>query len=301
MKNECLRPYYLFRMSAGVWSILNRRAIRAYERYCREKSFPKSYTQIVQDLKTYGIAITSLEELGFSAEILERLQRYTDEKRPLATINAKKTFWLKLWETVPALDFSNPFVSVCLSTNILDVVNGYLGLFAKFYYYSLHVTLPMTPGEAPRNSQNWHRDPEDKRMCKFFIYLNDVDEKSGPFMYVQGSQFGGKWRSLYPQRPPAGRYADPGGVEAIVPPEDIRTCIGKAGTVIFADTSGLHKGGYATEHERVMFMAGYITHASPRGVFYTYGAGAIDELERINDPGRFAALGNRLDATGEMH
>jgi hypothetical protein len=302
LKNECIRPYYGLRMSKIGWNYLNRKSISTYLQY-RSTAAPLTpeRARVIRELESNGVAITTLEDLGFPPDLLEKLQAYTESLRPNASVNKKKTFWLKLWDTIPVLDFHNPFVSVCLSPGILDVVNGYLGLFSKFYYYSLHITKPVLPGEEPRNSQNWHRDPEDKKMCKFFIYLNDVDEASGPFMYVQGSNIGGKWRGLYPQRPPAGRYPPIGRIEEVVPKTDLRVCTGKAGTVIFADTSGFHKGGYATEKERIMFMAGYISKASPRGVFYTYGSDSMKNLSGMEEPARIAAMGNRVDATGEMH
>ena len=135
-------------------------------------------------------------------------------------------------------------------------------------------------------------------MCKFFIYLNDVDETSGPFTYVKGSNLGGRWRNVYPQRPPMGSYPLAGAVDAVVSATDVRPCTGKAGTVIFADTSGLHKGGYATAKERIMFMAGFITSASQRGVFYTYGPDISEAMANMDEQARFAALGHRIDGTG---
>ena len=38
-----------------------------------------------------------------------------------------------------------------------------------------------------------------------------------------------------------------------VPKNDIRVCTGRAGTVVFCDTTTLHRGGYATKSERTMF------------------------------------------------
>ena len=48
----------------------------------------------------------------------------------------------------------------------------------------------------------------------------------------------------------------------VIPPEAIKTFTGKAGTMIFCDTSGLHQGGYATGKERIMSTFGYYSHAS---------------------------------------
>jgi hypothetical protein len=99
-------------------------------------------------------------------------------------------------------------------------------------------------------------------MCKMFVYLSDVTEGAGPFVYVRGSQRGGKWRSLFPQRPGKGYYPPDGTVDALIPRGEREACLGRAGTVIFADTSGLHKGGFARDTERLMFTAGYCSSAA---------------------------------------
>jgi hypothetical protein len=137
----------------------------------------------------------------------------------------------------------------------------------SFYYATLNITDPIGE-DPPRDSMLWHRDPEDKRMCKMFIYLTDVDENSGPFIYVKQSTYGRKYGSYLPQRPPKGYYPVEGAVEKKVEGNDITVCTGKAGTVVFADTSGLHKGGYAKLNKRVMFTAGYCTRVSRAKIQY---------------------------------
>ena len=99
-------------------------------------------------------------------------------------------------------------------------------------------------------------------MLKIFIYLNDVDESSGPFIYIPFSKYSSKWGGVFPQKPPRGCYPEIGEVEKIVPADAIRKMTGRAGTVIFCDTTGLHQGGYATGGERLMFTAGYYSQAS---------------------------------------
>ena len=94
-------------------------------------------------------------------------------------------------------------------------------------------------------------------MLKAFIYLSDVDESAGPFTYVIGSTYGKRYGRLFPQHPPLGSYPPEGAVEAAVSPEHVRVMTGQAGTVIFCDTTGIHRGGYATGRERLMFTAFY--------------------------------------------
>jgi len=122
----------------------------------------------------------------------------------------------------------------------------------------------ISSGTSPQQSQGWHRDPGDKKICKIFLYVNDVDETAGPFMYVRGSQYGGVYRRFFPQRLPRGYYPPEGAVEKIIPSTEIQTLTGKAGTIIFADTTGIHRGGYATKKERIMFTAAYSSGAVKR-------------------------------------
>jgi hypothetical protein len=270
LKNEALRPYYSIRTAYPVWhGLLNRDAVA---RFAANPPVLNTVQQrISADLRAHGIAHATLEELvPENPNLLTHLQDRVRTLRTQAVQNRKKNYLLNLFETIPELDPADPFFQFMLSTNVVDSVNAYLSMWSKFYSTVLNIAKPIPPGETARQSQRWHRDPEDRRMCKVFLYLSDVDETSGPFMYVPGSQDGGPYRSIFPQRPPHGFYPPEGAVEARIPQDDIMTCTGSAGSIIFADTSGLHKGGYATEKERIMLTAGFLTSASSRGVFFRH-------------------------------
>lgn len=144
----------------------------------------------------------------------------------------------------------------------------HLNLAPKLKGFSLLSTVVVPPGTPTYLSQRWHRDPEDKKMIKVFLYLTDMDELgAGPFIYVRKSQLGGKWRHLFPQRLPVGRYPEEGAVKRLVPEEDTQVNFAPAGTVIFCDMSGLHKGGFSIKKPRVMFTGGFTSQASihPQG------------------------------------
>jgi hypothetical protein len=213
-------------------------------------------------------------------------------------MNRKKTFLEQMFETFPLLDPKDPFMALALDETTLDIVNGYMRMWCKFEYINLNVTIPVNPGTPPRQSQRWHRDPGDKKIIKMFVYLNDVDETSGPFIYVRGSQYGGRWRKSFPQRLPHGYYPPDGAVERLVPSSDIRTCVGRAGAIIFADTTGLHKGGYATAKERIMFTAGFTTKASPRGIYYRHPEDMDGLLRGLSARQAYAVTGKAFGEGG---
>jgi len=93
-------------------------------------------------------------------------------------------------------------------------------------------------------------------MIKIFFYLNDVDEKNGALKYLQYSRT--KFKDYFDSKNYSGRhdYIDEKKYK-----NDVIVLAGRKGTVIFADTTGLHCGGYITEGERKMLTLGYVTRA----------------------------------------
>lgn len=228
-----------------------------------------------RDLAAGGIAITHISDL-FPGELVSELDRYVlrqwerlgidrrlGELRPRPTASQEKTsYLLDLWEGEHRIDPANPFIRFSLSEPLLGVTGAYLGLRPKFREFFLQVTAPIATGD-PYASQRWHADPDDRRMVKVFLYMNDVDETAGPFSYIRYSHGGGKWRHLFPFAPKIkSRRPDPAFIQAHVPAEDIVVATGQAGTLIFCDTSGVHRGGYATRRHRIMWTGVYTTPGS---------------------------------------
>jgi hypothetical protein len=82
----------------------------------------------------------------------------------------------------------------------------------------------------------WHRDDPVRNQLKFILYLNDVDESNGPFKYITGSHtvFSKILTSLVRLKI-VSRFSS-------VPSHGSITYTGKSGTIIIADTSGIHRG-----------------------------------------------------------
>ncbi|MDP3772316.1 MAG: phytanoyl-CoA dioxygenase family protein [bacterium] len=256
-----VHPYCTVRACFPVWyGVANKEG-----RMLFEKNKPKLnpvQERIVADLNHSGIAVSSLEDLFPGDSPLVILQEAARRYERDGVVKSGKQFLQFFWDLKPTLDLENPFIKMSLDARVLDTVNSYLHMWAKFYFFSLNRTVPIAAGAKPQQSQRWHRDPEDKKLCKIFLYLNDVDATAGPFMYVKGSHYGGRWRHLFRQRPPHGSRAPYGEVERRVPSGDILAATGRAGTLIFCDTSGLHKGGYATANERIMYTGVFASAAS---------------------------------------
>lgn len=273
--------YFRVRSWFPVWFyVLNHKSRTLYREHRQELTPVQE--RIAADLRRDGIALAHIDEFSLDKHILSVLQQYTQDRLAAADTKTNKSFLRNIWDAVPLLSFDNPFVLLAINNAILDCVNAYMGMLTKFYYFTLNITTPVPVGTAAVQSQRWHRDPEDKKLCKVFLYLSDVDETAGPFIYIKGSQYGGRWRTLFPQRPPRGNYPPEQGVEKMIPKKDWHTGIGTAGTIIFCDTSGLHRGGYATKKDRVMFTAGYCSQATSWPIRFHYPENFQNQLHAMN-------------------
>ena len=260
--------YFKIRAWWPVWFyVLNRHGRRLF---CMNAPQLNSVQQrILHDLNENGIAVAHIDELFPATDMLEKFKDYAhksiEEKKKLGSSKpdkASKPFLTYLFDPVPAVDMTNPFFHLAFEKTVLDIITSYFQMYVNFFYMTLNITLPIGGDRRAIGSQRWHRDPEDRKMCKMFLYLTDVDEESGPFMYVEKSKYGRKWGKYFPQRPPIGYYPDQKELEELIPKEDIKICTGKAGTLLFCDTSGLHKGGYALTRPRMMLTLGFRLRAS---------------------------------------
>ena len=110
-------------------------------------------------------------------------------------------------------------------------------------------------------ADDWHFD-DWKHRLKAFLYLSDVGENEAPFVYVEGTHHFHWWRFLkeweYYAHPKDKRkgYFDNDEFEAIQKEHNynVRTCTAKAGTVILADTRGLHRGSLLKQNSRLMLV-----------------------------------------------
>src|SRR3989344_1006546 len=297
------KSYHKARASSFIRSIYNFSSKRKFTGSNLE--LKKEELRVAEFLLKDGIAITHIDRL-FPENVFQNLEshvlsRWQDPdvlerrlNRGLAKqgdkLKSKDYFLVNLWKGDYIIDLDNPFIKFSLSKPIIDITNSYLGLWSKFRDFRLQVTVPMPEGDRRYASQEWHRDPEDRRLVKVFLYLNDIGENSGPFSYVKKSHEGGKWRHLFPQNYPSGSTCDPSFIEKHIPREDRIVCTGSAGTIIFCDTSGMHRGGFAESSNRFMYTSVYATPASVWPIIYRYPKSFVNKPEY--PPSRYAVKNN---------
>jgi hypothetical protein len=130
---------------------------------------------------------------------------------------------------------------------ILQIAEAYLGCKPTLSSLGVRWSLP-TDGDHDRY-QLFHRDVDDWRFLKLFIYLNDVDEDTGPHCYVRTSHrtpF-----SLRAREYRSDELAERFGADAV------QVITGGRGTTFIADTVGIHRGGVARLRPRLMLQVQY--------------------------------------------
>jgi hypothetical protein len=295
-----------------VATALERRGIRAtyslHERVLSNRASRRRFAsdrpilddvqrRIVAELEDQGFSMLTFSEIftdeGAWSEIEDQASRFVGEtesslktNREALRVRAGKEFVVRQLSYGVELGLDDAWFRTCASHRMLDVANTYLGLWSKLEYVDLWYSVPQ-PEDADRiASQRWHRDFNDRRLVKAFLYLVDVDEGNGPFQYVQGSAPGGPHGDAWPWKPLGENYPPEDELEQRIR-DDARVFTGAKGALLFCNTAGFHRGGFATERPRVLATATYSSPASLASLTersYRF-SGSLDELDA---PTRFA-------------
>ncbi len=235
---------------------------------------------MVHELATRGISFVQFDDLftdrqrwdhlclqmqGFVSS--DKVKKWVESYRQRFREATLKEYLVPKFSEGEVISPDDPWLRFGLEPMILDIVNSYLGMWAKLNGLNLWYTIPLEGARPPIGAQRWHRDPEDVRFVKVFLYFSDVDEGAGPLQYLPGSRVGGPYQDLWPLTtgigtagyPPAQKQKE---IEEKIPDSAVATCVGSQGTFVFCDTTGLHRGGFATQRDRSLAFWIYVTPAS---------------------------------------
>jgi hypothetical protein len=177
-------------------------------------------------------------------------------KERAAALSGEKNFKVKLLER--ELAFDSAALQISLHPRVVQLVNSYMGMRSYLRDVDLWWDRP-TPNAAAA-TQLWHRDFDDARCIKGFIYFNDVDEQTGPFTYLPGTHMFGRYANQQPGGSTKNRFTDE---EMVAPlsPKEAMVVTGSAGTMILCDTYGFHRG-VKPQKDRLMSLFQYVSKAS---------------------------------------
>jgi ectoine hydroxylase-related dioxygenase (phytanoyl-CoA dioxygenase family) len=148
--------------------------------------------------------------------------------------------------------FKNHIVQeLACDPRVLKIAQDYLGALPVLDFVAMwwHTKSPSPDKEA---AQYFHFDMERLRWIKFFFYLTDVNEKSGPHVFVPKSHLdNGLPFSL---RSKGYTRLEDSQVDKVFPGASWKVFTGPIGSMIVEDTRGLHKGKHVENGDRLVFQ-----------------------------------------------
>ena len=150
---------------------------------------------------------------------------------------------------------------------ILRVVQDFLGAIPTIS--NINMWWSKAGKVQAKDAQLFHRDVDDIKFCKLFIYLTDVGKFDGPHTYIKGSSSTNKLTKIR-------RYQDSEIID-VFGKENIINFVRPKGSCFIVDTYGFHKGTLPLENDRLLLQVQY--SLNPIGIeSYT----PIDILNQYN-------------------
>jgi hypothetical protein len=321
MRRADMRRDALLRMKHRVsWYISrNPQSQKRFVKHC--PTLTAQERELVESLTTKGVAAASFGQAGINfadwsalREKIDKFTRLSADRITAATVSysdkldlgrlehnrdrfrrffrdKSEAKWddyiLKMNAENAVLSSSHPLLTIGLSAPVLRVVSSYMNLWPKLIYTDAWYSIPMDPGKRI-GSQQWHRDPEDKQMVKVYLYFSEIDESAGAMEYILGTPNAlrghgmeiGEWKAAG-----ANLYPSTELVEQSFSAAQHFYCSGGVGTLLFCDTTGLHRGGISRSRPRVVATWTFVTPASRYQRRFTVRP---VEGKRLTEEARFA-------------
>ena len=240
--------------------------------------------KIVADVERDGFVL--LDDY-VSTELRTRLLEATeqliaaDDASERIFVSGKGSLWAHLVERAMEdgqLPSSHFYARFALQSEIVRLLTRLFGMVPRLDYVTVTHSLPMA-GE-PAYSQLWHRDHDDVRVIKLFVYLTDVNTvEDGPFSFLPAQISDRLGFSLKSHR------RDDQLPTSINVASAKREIVGPRFTCFMVETSRcLHMGSRVAEgHQRLMYTATYFApprvFPEPRRAFFRADP-AADVIER---------------------
>ena len=204
--------------------------------------------RIFIDLTKFGIAKAHISEFKNMPNLVQLQHEYdellsTEKEHPHD--RKSKAFIQRLVDDDFEFDnFESAITQYCLNEDVMKACANYFGLIPKLTSFKIWRS-HQTESTERIASQNWHRDYNEYKMVRVFLYFNEVNKNNGAGEYVTGTHYmGDSYTKLQDSEDGISRYATEEQVKKEFEDSRILIAEGSAGTMFFVDTAGLHRGGY---------------------------------------------------------
>src|SRR5262245_57786395 len=254
IRRERLTPAGRAMLSAAAWAL---QPVDSYERMRAAARYNQRFPSN-RMTRADGYALLPSGSLPGTPEIIDTCRQLFMVKKAALEASAptgkvaakeqrKKRGFLKNLLDNDDLRAAPLLVDFALSDPLLSVVTNYLGMIPRLTRVDLVYSIPRLMPDEHIASQLFHQDPEGVRQAKLFLYVFDVAEEHGPFMFIPASRSEEIVPAIRHHRQQAGapdevRYRDE-EVQAQGGLADVVRLKGPAGTASVVDTSRcLHAG-----------------------------------------------------------
>ena len=254
------------------------------------------HKQIVDQVRKEGIARSNVKDI-FNAKELEYFNSFADyyndqymanpsiieringivQGKPIAG-SSSKWYEITQYEHLGrglTLKDGN-FMNLYLSDTLVNMASYFYGETPKLRNIFTYIH-PQSPATQEFASQIWHRDPEDFKIFKAFIYLGDVKKETGAMSYIKHSQFGGLNQNIC-DNIIGNNYGRGWNFYYEPRKEDVDIMEGKAGDIFFVNTHGLHKGGFVKQGIRCLVVGCYLSPDSHAIIGHNMGGSSLKEI-----------------------
>ena len=270
VKKQLVQLYYSIRMSKLIRDFI----LSKYKRKNIIIELNNIQKKIINDLRNNGYYTCHYDDIFGEGSFMKKVYPHSEKiKNKLenklindnTVFRSDKKFVARYYSNNSIIKIKSILNNLSVTDFFWDIAYKYLGSIPKITNLDYWLNIP-TNIKKPTSSQLWHKDYEDLSLLKVFIYLEDVDENSGPFSYVSTSHETGPNSNLFKRNYPNGIVLKDEEVNKHFSSDKILRFKVPKGTLVFVDTSGIHRGGFCTKSNRFLFTFTYTSFAgiSPR-------------------------------------
>ena len=253
------------------------------------KLFPLPDYLDLEVVKLYQEGLYSLGQV-FSSDQLADIHKYLDGKmvynshvppgdgvkRPLAESSA--SFHANCFDPEDILGCPH-LLEFALSDRIINLTSHYLGCTPTLYSMNMWWTFR---GNS-QGVQAWHRDLDGMKFLALFIYLVDVDDNTGPHVFIKFThdqeimekEAGQDCSIFFPPNP----WPYPSFDHLVG--QHIMTLTGNAGSAYLLDTFAIHKGSPNINKPRLVLWLRYGQHQEAPSLAQVPNPYNVDVKDRL--------------------
>jgi hypothetical protein len=213
----------------------------------------KQSTKHISALSNQGCTVldhkltdTRINEIIRFSETIKAYDPYHNSETPVDIKNPSRETHIAHFKRSD-LAKKDLILDIANDPGVLNIVQEFLG--AKPTITNINLWWSFGNKEKAEHAQLFHRDLDDWKFCKLFIYLTDVDHTAGPHVYVKNSSQSTKFRKIK-------RYSDT-EIENAFGKENVVKFIDTKGASFLVDTYGFHKGLLPESKDRLLLQVQY--------------------------------------------